>query len=133
MREYKFRAWESDKMYYQVRCGGIFDGIPTAPTVWNEEHGDWLNLTGQPHTIIMQYTGIEDKNGKEIYDRDIVKIYPREGYGYLTMDSEMGVIEYVHGRYMIRGSSGNNPYFLIYAEVEVIGNVFENYDLLETK
>jgi hypothetical protein len=71
VREIKFRAWENDKMYYQVRCGGMFNGIPTAPTVWNDEKGDWLNLTGQPYTKVMQYTGLKDKNGKEGYHKDI--------------------------------------------------------------
>ena len=34
MREFKFRAWEGKKMYYQVRCGGVFDDMATAPTTW---------------------------------------------------------------------------------------------------
>lgn len=94
MREFKFRAWENGKMYYQVRCGGVFDGIPTAPTVWNDNEGDWLNLTGQPHTVIMQYTGLKDCNGNEIYE-------------FSEIDNEFYVC-YEESRYVLRYISNNN-------------------------
>src|SRR5690606_13432386 len=71
MREIKFRAWEDGKMYYQVRCGGFFNGDSTAPSVYIENKG-WVNMTGGEDTEIMQYIGLKDKNGKEIYEGDII-------------------------------------------------------------
>lgn len=128
MREIKFRAWDDEDMYYQVRCGGEFDGIPTAPTTWMEGIGDWVNLTGQPHTKIMQFTGIRDHKGNEIYEGDIVRYKQRnleaafgmtDGEDYIEKERE---IKYI-------GQSFNVPQGFI-KELEVIGNVYENKKLI---
>lgn len=68
MREIKFRAWDGKRMYYDPNdfylrmdgsCFDVFEGEMDEP------------ICGQP--ILMQYTGLKDKNGKEIYEGDIVK------------------------------------------------------------
>lgn len=140
MREFKFRAWENNKMYYQVRCGGVFDGIPTAPTVWNVEAGDWLNLTGQPHTKVMQYTGLKDKNGKEIYEGDIVT-FEDAHYSISENGQEFGVFQnagvikwdcdYAQFYVTNRQSVDSESFFDYIGETEVIGNIYENPSLLE--
>jgi uncharacterized phage protein (TIGR01671 family) len=129
MREFKFRAWDENKMYYQVRCGGMFDDIPTAPTTWSEKHGDWVNLTGQPYTKIMQFTGLKDKNGNEIYEGDIVKYLQRNlssAFGFekgKDFTEEKRVIRFLD-------QSFNVPQGFI-KELEIIGNIYENKDLLK--
>lgn len=132
MRQYKFRAWEDGEMYYQVRCGGIFDDIPTAPTVWNENIGEWLNLTGQPHTKVMQWTGLKDKNDIEIYEGDIVR-YLDEIDGVTKL---LGFVEWercwwsvnLHPRYLRENDIMDTEEYINY---EVIGNIYENPDILK--
>lgn len=70
---------------------------------------------------VVQYTGLKDKNGKEIYECDIVR----------TME-HMGVVEYHKGMYCI--NVDNSFKLLIYdinEFMEVIGNIYETPDLLK--
>ena len=78
---------------------------------------------------LMQYTGLKDKNGKEIYEGDIVKFRIKNlivgfdtaysGYYFLENDATAGFLMY--GPFYQRNSS----------ECEVIGNIYENPELLE--
>lgn len=137
-REFKFRAYESNKMWYQVRCGGMFDGIATSPTVWTGNN--WVNLTGGEHTKVMQFTGLLDKNGKEIYEGDIVKYtfdLPESVYA-----TENGLKIRIHpvfwSNWRSSFSVGNKlanidlfNYVRNGNRVEVVGNIYENSDLLK--
>ncbi|HEA46437.1 MAG TPA: hypothetical protein ENH99_01510 [Candidatus Pacearchaeota archaeon] len=116
MREIKFRAWDKHnkrmlEWMYPVDC-------------WMR----WLN--GEDNEVeIMQFTGLLDKNGKEIYDGDIV---------ITTRDIESGgnhkKPKLVHWQphtcgFNIRNTYINkNGYYY-----EIIGNIFENKDLLSNK
>jgi uncharacterized phage protein (TIGR01671 family) len=151
MRQFEFRAWENGKMYYQVRCGGVFDGIPTAPTVWSEGKGDWVNLTGQPHTKIMQWTGLKDVNDKKIYEGDIVKVWEEDvmipnrdsGGGIIDFDEEEGFSQIGTVSFHISWFSYQTKKHLrgrkeeIFAPldfvdgIEVIGNIFEDEELIK--
>lgn len=120
MREIKFRAFENGTMYRQVRCGGLFNGIPTAPTTWNEEKGDWLNLTGQPHTIVMQYTGVKDMHGVEIYEGDLVRI-PRWN------DVRSRKVFYHAGMFKVENGESGFSLATTMGDLacEVVGNIYE--------
>lgn len=72
MREIKFRAWHKKiRKMFQVGQITLEKGI------WDYEPDDRKNIgvsiPYQPSFILMQYTGLHDKNGKEIYEGDIVK------------------------------------------------------------
>lgn len=121
MRKIKFRAW--DKRFKKMLD---FDWIKT----FSATFGDFL-FNGSKNLILMQYTGLEDKNGKEIYEGDIIKI---KGWKYNCE------IVYVCGRYelqMIHGKlkrSRSCWYLADYLfEVKIIGNVYQNPRLLEVK
>jgi uncharacterized phage protein (TIGR01671 family) len=78
---------------------------------------------------IMQYTGLHDKNGKEIYEGDNA-----EGNLFDRRVPIMGTIVYdiAYACYALQNEAGLTPLFKI-AEIEIIGNIYENPELLETQ
>lgn len=78
--------------------------------------------------VLMQYTGLKDKNGVEIYDGDILKCFG--DIAKVVWDSNDALYRYVY-------NSGGERYMEIlgthsYEHFEVIGNIYENPELLET-
>lgn len=80
-----------------------------------------------PETLC-QYTGMKDKNGKRIWENDIVKIEN-------SMDEGIGNVEFCDGMWYVDREPNNSLYDIIeydyHAEVEIIGNVFDNPELLK--
>jgi len=77
-----------------------------------------------------QYTGVKDKNGVEIYEGDIVKLCRSYGYGWLSK----GTVA------QVKWDNNELCYFLFNnfrltknKKVEIIGNIYENPELLEVK
>lgn len=73
--------------------------------------------------ILMQYTGLKDKNGKEIYEGDIVDTGEWHG------KSE---VFFMNGSYKIKGRSSSVGFGQMSKKSEVIGNIYENPELLKT-
>lgn len=154
MREIKFRAWnpKAKKMYYQGDETNIVPGIndefagvmfgKAAVAYEYDFDGDtyndtWENDFGMP---LMQYTGLKDKNGKEIYEGDICKYYDsepddseefetsRDGYDGGWHDVELiGVVEWQNetAGFTVGGTKWWSD------KIEVIGNIYENKELLK--
>jgi len=124
MRETKFRAW--------VEAYKIMEYIDD--WYWFEENGVH-NSNGSGHYCsfsIMQYTGLKDKNGKEIYEGDIVRLDNRDIGGSITVgevmfntDQTLSRLEW--GLWTKRGYHWTD--FLGY--LEVIGNIYENPELIK--
>jgi uncharacterized phage protein (TIGR01671 family) len=123
MREIKFRAWDiEDKVMLDIYS---LDFVRNGH-FWIE---DARRLMFEPKDVVlMQYTGLKDKNGKEIYEGDIItldgfspskyEICFIEGAFCLWREELPMAIESVH----IEDSTGNHA--------EVIGNIYENTELL---
>ena len=120
-REIKFRAW--DKRHNSMEY--IND------LYWFEENG--IHDFNDDNYIFMQNTGLKDKNGKEIYDSDIVKI--TWGSGKIVF-YEVKYCESL-GYHYLRDTKNKEDDDIIciydYSQMDVIGNVFDNPELLKNK
>ena len=105
-REIKFRVWKNNTM---LQVGdGVLKEIYFDENNWNEDKDG----------VLMQYIGLKDKNGKEIYEGDI-----------LLDDAKIPLkCFYDNGKFMAGISYASQEWF---SECESIGNIFENKDLLK--
>lgn len=120
----KFRAWIYSQMImisqedfhdYTMICNGNGFGVV------NRDTNEFLK---DDDFSVMQYTGLKDKNGKEIYEGDVVTF--KRFYGErklpIEFDPLRGFRPYMEGY----GGFEWNP-----IEVEVIGNIYENPELIK--
>ena len=129
MREIKFRAWlkEERKM---VNVETLFIGINRL--CFGNSKTEDLFFRDFEEVELMQYTGLKDKNGKEIYEGDIIKYkfpYDRRlkhisPVKFLETEASFGIKDRYGNEISLYTISANN-YF------EVIGNIYENKNLLE--
>lgn len=127
MREIKFRAWvfdglDEDSKPFMTNVVCLKRDFDQWIINW-EEHNEWSN---QSEYYLMQFTGLYDKNGKEIYEGDIVKKTMKRGY---MLDRKVGQIKYIHDCFQVRYKGGMTD--IIPAWLEVIGNIYENPELLK--
>lgn len=108
MREIKFRA--------------ILEGMETVTAPF-----DWYDLRMIPPVkVLMQYTGLKDKNGKEIYEGDILHS-ANEGHCQVHYDDFYGCWATQFKEAECEELLGNS---LKDYQLEVIGNIYENPELL---
>ena len=127
MREIKFKAWhKEEKIMGEVL--GI--DILHKEIFFSDEDVDCYEHTDFKDIELMQYTGLKDKNNKEIYEGDIVKLRTNHGIGVVKNYDEWGafVVEYIKPRPL--AVLGTNYYK---EDIEVIGNIYENPELLGEK
>ena len=132
MREYKFRVWDTEnKEMLKVQELDFEDTFYGGRlSIRTDQYNDYFDIEDM---ILMQYTGLKDKNGKEIYEGDIVFIK-----GETKLLDIKGKVEYsnIFAQFIITntGSIVNEAEPLgDYGEenIEVIGNEFDNPELLE--
>lgn len=113
MREIKFRAWwVGSKLMESWK-----EILRTEP----------LSMYFEPdeRTVLMQYTGLKDKNGKEIYEGDIVLEY-ESGRGIYGIKYE---VAYEHNGFWLKDRD-NECGFGLTDDMEIIGNIYENSELI---
>jgi uncharacterized phage protein (TIGR01671 family) len=115
-REIKFRAWNSDdnKMTIPIAFAVALDGKYKPLIQCSDGNRAYKDYP------LMQFTGLHDRTGKEIYEGDIVSYYELNPY----------VILYRDGFYLLENKELGDIYSPLWGECEVIGNIFKNPDLL---
>ena len=119
MREYKFRAWDN---YHQEMIN--WEQYKT------ELVSDDFVEHGKGPLTIMQYTGLKDINGKEIYEGDIVKNTTQQSYLGQTYEVTWNE-NWACYQLMDNGLTSNIPLSQDFMSYEVIGNIYENPELIK--
>lgn len=126
MREILFRAKDNGVLNGIWQYGSLDISNPDAPEiVLIDRHNNKMRIPILIETV-GQYTGLTDKNGKKIFEDDVVK-----GKDNLEKDIEVyGFVDHENGSFVIVGDSITHYRWLDY-DVEVIGNIHDNPELLK--
>lgn len=126
MRVFKFRAWEKKRI--KTMCfGGIGDNIFFGFKYPDGIQRCWLQKEwGDPDFEVMQFTGLLDKNDKEIYESDVLK----HRLGNLVVYWHDKLLKFVVDIPIIGGDTAPCDLFQFY-DLECIGNIYENPELLK--
>ena len=139
MRIIKFRAWRTDEKYMVTSDVGALTALRNCyGNKGLAEQAGFSNIDNQPNPdkfILMQYTGLKDKNGKEIFEGDIVSFddCTSTESGYCERGC-IGVVEWCNETVSFEVSNRlSAESYEVLDECVVIGNIYENPELLEGK
>ena len=128
MRQIKFRAWT--KRWGMVYPDKGFSIDVHARTVWEDSRDEmdvWEDSRDEMDVELMQFTGLTDSTGKEIYEGDIL---------YHFNEEQNVKVEFINGSFCFYGTKKphiEDGYCLgeFASEMKVIGNILETPELLQ--
>ena len=112
-----FRAWsKTEKIMSDVKKIDFWNG---------EIEARCFEETEIEEVVLMETTDINDKNGKEIFEFDVVSLPPFEGVKPWT-----GVVKRMEGAWVVDTGKASMTLWSEIEETEILGNMFENPDLI---
>jgi len=133
MREIKFRAW--DKLAKEMRYSEFKRHHYALNTQTDRVECSFVGMVHSKHFDLMQYTGLKDKNGKEIYEGDI--LYVGSKILHDDMVRKEVLVGFKDGAFMYgRGLDPTHMNTYIWTalglkETEIIGNIYENPEIIK--
>lgn len=131
MRDIKFRAWDKkyEEMINDIHISPEYDWLVLSDNDALAERDNRDRGKNQEY-VLMQYTGLEDENGVEIYEGDVIKIINDVSAGryrvsYWGKEAAFMIIDDFKPKSMRLGIWFNTN------KIEVIGNIYENPELLK--
>lgn len=141
MRRIKFRAWDNEWERWIAPKDIEVSGDGIVDCVRRGESGDKIEIASLSAITLMQYTDCDDRNGKEIYEGDIVfndwksvngkqlgKIWIVKFGSYDDSDLDWGSPGV--GFYCDAMDGGEQQSIIHFSRIEVIGNIYENPGLI---
>jgi len=143
MREIKFRCWSKERKGIGIITKINFLTNECDYSLGKKKGNTDFGWTSLDNVILMQYTGLKDKNGKEIYEGDILKddvgiaevTYDNERAGFYAWFKKPVVFpDYAHG---VKDTKINQIHMYAWStddyktSAEVIGNIYENPELIK--
>lgn len=144
-REIKFRVWNEDlKKMAHFDDAHILTDSPSTELRWslygwksNKPYNEpcYTNDLDTYEPVVMQYTGLKDKNGVEIYEGDIIGTWEGEELGWEAYrvdwweENARYFLCNLDDKYMGEADFCDDPFE--WHKLEVIGNIYENPELLE--
>ena len=126
----KYRAWDSAKKEMFKDTFAITESGQVV-VVEQESVASSPDYVFVEHLVIMQSTGLVDKNGKEIFDGDILDYKGRKALVRWHGSYASFIYRFVDEPH--KRNAEWKPLYLAYMKCEILGNIYDNPELLEDK
>ena len=122
---FKFRAWNKKERIMHYKAEQTYDTFTGSPRIWKQSFSDVLD---DENYIVEQCTGIKDKNGKFVFEGDVVFI---NGEKWCVIWSDEDCAFFFSNLKEVYHQPIFPDYYAMASDFEVIGNIHENPELMK--